>query len=171
DVDGDTLSITNVSVANGLGALVDNGNGTWTFTPNANFNGNLSLSYTVSDGSLSSTSAINVTINPVNDAPVATPVAYTINEDNSLTITAANLLAHTSDVDGDVLSITNVSVASGMGTIVDNGNGTWTFTQNANFNGNLSLSYTVSDGSLTSTSAINVTVNPVNDAPVATPVS
>ncbi|MFV5467697.1 cadherin-like domain-containing protein, partial [Acinetobacter towneri] len=37
DVDGDTLSVTNVQVDPALGTITDNGNGTWTFKPKENF--------------------------------------------------------------------------------------------------------------------------------------
>ena len=56
-------------------------------------------------------------------------------EDTAYTITAATLLAGVTDVDGPSLSITSVSVASGGGSIVNNGNGTWTYTPAANVNG------------------------------------
>src|SRR5207247_339973 len=75
------------------------------------------------------------------------------------------------DVDGPSLSITAVSVASGGGTIVNNGNGTWSYTPAANYNGPVSFNYTASDGSLTSSSTASLTLAAVNDAPVATPVT
>ncbi|MDO8608819.1 MAG: tandem-95 repeat protein [Phaeospirillum sp.] len=48
DIDGDTLSVTDLRVDNG--SLVENADGTYTFTPGANFNGEVSVSYTVDDG-------------------------------------------------------------------------------------------------------------------------
>ena len=64
---------------------------------------------------------------------MATPVTLAAGtEDTAYTITAATLLAGVTDVDGPTLSITSVSVASGGGSIVNNGNGTWTYTPAAN---------------------------------------
>ena len=172
DVDGQALSITSVSVASGGGSIVNNGNGTWTYTPAANFNGPVSFNYTASDGSLSASSTASLTLAAVNDAPVATPVTLAAGtEDTAYTITAATLLAGVTDVDGQALSITSVSVASGGGSIVNNGNGTWTYTPAANFNGPVSFNYTASDGSLSASSTASLTIGPVNDAPVATPVT
>ncbi|WP_210467684.1 cadherin-like domain-containing protein, partial [Vibrio crassostreae] len=37
DIDGETLSVTNVAYAGTDGTLVDNGDDTWTFTPNNAF--------------------------------------------------------------------------------------------------------------------------------------
>ncbi|MDZ8054710.1 MAG: cadherin-like domain-containing protein [Aulosira sp. ZfuVER01] len=73
DVDSDTLSVVNLTATNG--ALVNN-NGTYTFTPTANFNGNVTLTYGVSDGTVTlagQTRSFSVT--PVNDAPnLQTPI-------------------------------------------------------------------------------------------------
>jgi len=67
----------------------------------------------------------SVLFNNVNHAPVATPVTLAAGtEDTAYTITAVTLLAGVTDVDGPSLSITAVSVASGGGSIVNNGNGT-----------------------------------------------
>src|SRR6267378_3869425 len=172
DVDGPSLSITAVSVASGGGSLVNNGNGTWSYKPAANYNGPVSFNYTASDGSLSANSTASLTLAAVNDAPVATPVALVAGtEDTAYTITAATLLAGVSDVDGPSLSITAVSVASGGGSLVNNGNGTWSYTPAANYNGPVSFNYTASDGSLSANSTASLTLAAVNDAPVATPVA
>ena len=93
------------------------------------------------------------------------------NEDTAYTITAATLLAGVTDVDGPSLSITSVSVASGGGSIVNNGNGTWTYTPAANYNGPVSFNYTASDGSLSASSTASLTLAAVNDAPVITAAS
>ena len=109
-----------------------------------------------------------VSFNNVNHAPVATPVTLAAGtEDTAYTITAATLLAGVTDVDGPSLSITSVSVASGGGSLVNNGNGTWTYTPAANVSGAVSFNYTAFDGSLSASSTASLTLAPVNDAPVA----
>ncbi|WP_157785085.1 cadherin-like domain-containing protein, partial [Bradyrhizobium yuanmingense] len=172
DVDSSSLSITSVSVASGGGSIVNNGNGTWTYTPAANYYGQVSFNYTASDGSLTATSTASLMLAAVNDAPVAKPVTLAAGtEDVSYTISAATLLAGVTDVDSSSLSITSVSVASGGGSIVNNGNGTWTYTPAANYYGQVSFNYTASDGSLTATSTASLMLVAVNDAPVAKPVA
>ena len=167
------LSITAVSVASGGGSVVNNGNGTWTYTPAANSNGPVSFNYTASDGTLTSSSTASLTLGPVNDAPVATPVTLAAGtEDTAYTIAASTLLAGVNDVDGPFpLSITAVSVASGGGSVVNNGNGTFTYTPAANYNGPVCFNYTASDGTLTSSSTASLTLAAVNDAPVITAAS
>ena len=70
DADGDSLSIVNFSApANGSLSLVD---GILTYTPNADFNGTDSFTYQASDGTdTSNVATVSLTINPVNDRPVA----------------------------------------------------------------------------------------------------
>src|SRR5206468_3722876 len=114
----------------------------------------------------------NSVIYIVDDAPVATPVTLAAGtEDAAYTINAATLLAGVSDVDGPALSITALSVASGGGSLVNNGNGSWSYTPAANYNGPVSFSYTASDGSLTASSTASLTLTAVNDAPVITAAS
>ena len=153
DVDGDTLSVSGLSANHGT--LVDNLNGTWTFTPAANYNGPVDLSYNVVDGHGGSTAATqSFVLDAVNDAPVLTGTAATLahgTEDTGYTITATDLLAGFTDVDGDTLSVSGLS--ANHGTLVDNLDGTWTFTPTANYNGPVDLSYNVVDGHGGSTAA------------------
>lgn len=65
-------------------------------------------------------------------------------ENTSRSITAAQLLANASDVNGDPLSVLNLSASSGV--LAVNGND-WEFTPSADFTGTVTFSYQVSDGS------------------------
>ncbi|WP_163359528.1 cadherin-like domain-containing protein, partial [Escherichia coli] len=60
-------------------------------------------------------------------------------------LTAAELLAGVTDVDGDALSVTALHVASGGGTLTDLGNGTYRYTPAADANGPVVLGYTITD--------------------------
>jgi VCBS repeat-containing protein len=168
DVDSATLTATNVSLANGSqGTLVNNNNGTWTFTPAANFNGNVALYYSVSDGAAATANVANITVTPVNDAPVVGAISnFSTTEDTGIIITQTALLAHTTDVDSSNLSISAISVPANQGTILSNGNGTWTFMPAANYNGTATISYSVSDGTTATAGTANVIISAVNDAPV-----
>ena len=166
-MDGDALSATNLSAGDNA-TVVDNGDGTFTVTPDADFNGDIDLSFDVSDGTATIESGIDLTVNPVNDLPSAEDVGYTIDEDGTLTFTDEQLLSGASDIDGDTLSISDVSYSGAEGVFTDNGDGTYEFTPNENFNGEVSLDFTVSDGNGgTADANIDVTVNDINDAPVA----
>ncbi|WP_160167728.1 Ig-like domain-containing protein, partial [Vibrio harveyi] len=162
DPENDTLTITAASVPaeQGTVTIVD---GKLVFTPAENFNGDATISYTISDGQLTDDATVAVTVNPVNDAPVAVNDAVSTDEDTAVTI---DVLANDSDPENDQLTITNASVPAEQGTvaIVD---GKLVFTPAENFNGDATISYTISDGQLTDDATVAVTVNPVNDAPVA----
>ncbi|MEF1262796.1 Ig-like domain-containing protein, partial [Vibrio harveyi] len=162
DPENDTLTITAASVPaeQGTVAIVD---GKLVFTPAENFNGDATISYTISDGQLTDDATVAVTVNPVNDAPVAVNDAVSTDEDTAVTI---DVLANDSDPENDTLTITAASVPAEQGTvtIVD---GKLVFTPAENFNGDATISYTISDGQLTDDATVAVTVNPVNDAPVA----
>jgi large repetitive protein len=164
DPDSDPLTISSATALNGTVTI--NPDGTISYTPNANFNGSDTVTYVISDGNGgTSTATVTVTVNPVNDVPVAVADSATTNEDTPVTL---NPLANDSDVDGDTLSIT--SATSPNGTIVLNPDGTITFTPDANFNGPTTITYTISDGNGgTATATIAVNVVAVNDAPVANP--
>ncbi|MCQ4349199.1 Ig-like domain-containing protein [Pseudomonas stutzeri] len=76
------------------------------------------MGYTVTDGSLTDTATLTLTVTPVNDAPLANDDSLAddslaATEDTPVTFSAADLLGNDSDVDGDSLSI--ASVTSGTG--------------------------------------------------------
>jgi len=70
----------------------------------------------VSDGDLTDTATVSVTVTPVNDAPVANDDAYSTAEDTALSIVAPGVLFNDSDVDGDSLSAA-LGTAPGHGTL------------------------------------------------------
>ncbi|WP_341218465.1 Ig-like domain-containing protein, partial [Neptunomonas phycophila] len=160
DVDGDTLSVDSATAANGTVAI--NPDGTITYTPNANFTGSDTITYTVSDGNGGTSSAIvNVTVDPINDAPTTAGESATTDEDTPVTV---DVLANDSDVDGDTLTVD--SATAGNGTVAINPDGTITYTPNANFTGSDTITYTVTDGNGgTATATVAVTINAVNDSP------
>ncbi len=170
DVDGPAATITMLSIASGLGTLVNNGNGTWNYTPVTNDSSSVNINYTASDGTLTSSSTASLDITPVNDAPVATPVMLTaIAEDSGVhVITSAQLLAGVTDVDGLAATVTALSIASGLGTLVNNDNGSWNYTPATNDSSSLNFNYTASDGTLTSSSTASLDITPTNDAPGGT---
>ncbi|WP_396212916.1 tandem-95 repeat protein, partial [Flavobacterium sp.] len=175
---GTTVSIPNV------GVLIVNTDGTYTFTPNANWNGTVPvITYTVSDGEGGvDTGTLAITVTAVNDSPVA------VNDDNQVTpedtpITG-NVLANDSDPEGNPITVSQFTIAGvtgvftagqtatipGVGTIVINSDGSYTFTPAANYSGAVpAISYTAADSYGGSDNAnLNITVSPINDAPVAT---
>lgn len=100
-----------------------------------------------------------------NRAPVASPDAYSVNEDATLNVAAPGVLANDSDPDGNPLSAVYVSGPTN-GTLTLNANGSFTYTPAANFFGPASFAYKAGDGtSFSTTVTVSLTVNAVNDAP------
>ncbi|GAB0058685.1 hypothetical protein SIID45300_03039 [Candidatus Magnetaquicoccaceae bacterium FCR-1] len=166
DANGDPL--TYAVVANGTKgtAVVTNAaTGAYTYTPKADVNGSDSFTFKVNDGKLDSNPAtITVTIQAINDAPVAQNGTLATNED-----TAATGTLLTTDVDGDALTYSIVANGTkGTATITNATTGAYSYTPMADANGTDSFTFKINDGKLDSnTATISVTINPVNDVPVA----
>ena len=83
------------------------------------------------------------------------------NEDTGVTI---DLLTNDTGV-GKIISSVSTSV---NGAVVNNGNGTITFTPNLNYNGTVILYYTITGSSFGADyGKVTITVNPINDSPMA----
>jgi VCBS repeat-containing protein len=165
DIDGDALTAAVVSgPANGT--LTLNADGSFSYTPNADFNGSDSFTYSASDGEATAEATVNITVNPVNDAPASVNDAYATDEDTPLTIPAPGVLTNDTDVDGDPLSVSILNQPE-HGSVTLNADGSFTYTPEADFHGIDGFSYLTSDGTAESEAATaTITVNPVNDAPV-----
>ncbi|WP_198927619.1 tandem-95 repeat protein, partial [Vibrio cyclitrophicus] len=162
DMEGE-VSLDSVTYTGTDGILTANDDGTYSFAPNENFNGGVSLTVVVADedGEKVSTTA-EVDVKPVNDAPVSGDLAYTVNEDNSITLSQEQLLAQASDVEGDELTAANVQVGANA-SVVENADGSFTITPNEGYNGDVALTFDISDGKDTVETNIALTVNPVAD--------
>ncbi|WP_123056815.1 tandem-95 repeat protein, partial [Vibrio cyclitrophicus] len=168
DADGETLTVDSVTYTGTDGVFTDNGDGTYSFAPNENFNGEVDLSFSVTTGSETVDATIGVTVDAVNDTPLAGSTSYTVNEDNSITISNEQILANSSDIDGDDISVSTVTYGGSDGVFTTNDDGTYTFEPNENFNGDVSFNVVIrdEDGETASTTA-GLTVVEVNDPPVA----
>ncbi|HZF04437.1 MAG TPA: Ig-like domain-containing protein [Patescibacteria group bacterium] len=170
DVDGDRLVVSGFTQG-AHGTVSANADGTLTYTPAANFNGRDEFRYEVSDGQGGTASAtIVVTVAPVNDAPLAADDWPVTEEDTPVVIDVrGELLADDTDVDGDRLVVSGFT-QSAHGTVSANADGTLTYTPDLNFNGPDAFKYEVSDGRLTASATVTITMKPVNDAPVLDPI-
>jgi hypothetical protein len=167
DPDGDALTITSTTPPSHGTAVVQAGGQSIVYTPAANYNGADSFTYAISDGTNGAASAtVNVTVSPANDAPAAANDATSTAEDVAKVV---SVLANDSDIDGDVLTVTAVTQPAHGTSAISGGGSTVTYTPAANYNGADAFTYTISDGKGgSSTATVNVSVAPVNDAPVAT---
>lgn len=137
-----------------------------TLTPDANTNGTLSLTYKVSvNGKESSSKPFTVVVSPVNDAPVVSSNSQTVTTAEDTAVNIQQVSA--TDVDNSELTF-SVATNPTNGTLsrVDTEElQGWVYNPASDFNGTDSFTYTVSDGSLSQTVSVSLTVTPVNDAP------
>ncbi|MEZ7517226.1 tandem-95 repeat protein, partial [Psychrobacter sp. Arc9] len=157
------------------------------FTPTENFNGAveaIDFIATDDDGLDSAPATVTLTVTDVNTPPTATDQSLSTDED-----TAVPVVLIGDDIDGVVASVTVLQVPpanQGVLSYEDNGQtveftpGTVLtadqitsvmFTPAPNFNGrvsNIQFSTTDDDGAVSAPATVEITVNDVNDAPVAT---
>jgi VCBS repeat-containing protein len=159
------------------------------FAPTADFNGATSITITTDDkgnsgagGPQIDIDTVDITVTPVNDAPVAADddnAGDPVVEDSDA-IATGNVLDNDTDVDtGDSLTvISNGTFAGTYGDLVINPDGTWAYTlddTNPNTNkladGQIvtdTFTYTVADkAGATDTADLVITITGANDAPVA----
>jgi hypothetical protein len=165
DLDGDTLAVSQITQDPAHGSVTINQDNTVTYTPNPGFNGTDTFLYTCTDGMVDSNEAlVTVTVDSVNQPPVANPDTATTNEEQAVTV---NVLANDTDTDGNPLTVTGVTQGA-HGSVALNADGTVTYTPAALFFGSDGFNYSISDGQGgIATGSVSVTVNHVNHPPVA----
>ncbi len=220
DVDGNTLKVTGILsgtsgtatavnasgdtvLTNSYGTLTIRADGSYSFNANgadaqklaAGQTAGVVFTYTATDGTVERTSTLTITITGTNDAPVLRPDVGAVNEDEILTVNAANgVLANDSDVDGNALKVTGIlSGTSGTATAVNasgdtvltNSYGTLTIRADGSYSFNANgadaqklaagqtagvvFTYTATDGTVERTSTLTITITGTNDAPVLRP--
>src|SRR5690606_22902735 len=162
DVDGDALTVTGLAASNGT--VTANGDGTWTFRPDANFHGNVTFTYGISDGRVTTAATADLTVTPVDDAPVGNADQLATDAGRPLTIAPGALLANDTDVEGSPLFVSAVTAGTG-GTVTLNADGSITFRPDAGFAGTAGFTYTVSDGSLVTVVPVSIDVAALPQAP------
>ncbi|HWU46583.1 MAG TPA: Ig-like domain-containing protein [Humibacter sp.] len=172
DPDGDVLAVTSfthIPAAQGRIDLIDGGR-SLQLTPAKSLSGTVSFRYTVDDGrGGTATAQVNATVHPAseNAAPKSIHLSSTqVEVGQSITY---NVLNDWADPDGDGLTL-----ADAEATTDDNvqfaPDGTVTFTSKNGQTGSKQVRVTVSDGHLSATGTLTVTVKPAGTlSPVATP--
>jgi len=170
-------------VGDGVNGLLEPANGTVsvdpvtgevTYTPDADFFGTDTFEYQVcDDDGACDTAVVTVDVLPVEDAPDAQPDVAVTDEDLPVVV---YVLANDTDPESN-LDPTSVTVGDGVNGLLEPANGTVTvdpvtgeitYTPDADFSGTDTFEYQVCDllGNC-SVTTVTVTVNAVNDAPVA----
>jgi len=186
DTDGDSIAEVFLAGATaniiGVGSVAIKADGSFSFNPAPNYVGTIPpIVYTVSDGVLSNTGALNLgPVSAINDAPTANLTTVIGNEDSNIAINLSG-----SDIDGTIAAITVTTLplatqgvlylADGVTPVLANSPLTpaqaagLIFTPAPNFNGLVNIAFNATDdgGATSPTATTSITVNPQNDAPDA----
>jgi len=152
---GSAFVITTSSPLNGSVSISGE---TLTYTPSANFNGQDSFNYTVTQGSITASSSVSVTVAAVNDAPtlnIASTISY--KENDTVTIDPSAL-----DVDGDDLTLTISGTDADSFTLTNN---LISFNSSPDFETKSSyvITLTLTDGVLSVEKTITININDINE--------
>jgi uncharacterized repeat protein (TIGR01451 family) len=157
-----TLSVSSFDASGALGLVSDNGDGTFDYDPYGQFEylgaGQQALdvfTYVASDGSLTDTATVSVTVGGVNDAPNANDDSASTPQDTPISIA---VLENDSDPEDDSLSVSAIGLPSNGASAIAGLSVVYTPTQD--FDGLDSFTYTISDGELRDTATVSVQVQP-----------
>ncbi len=164
DPENDPLIISTIGTASQGGAVSINlaANGIL-YTPVTNFFGLENFTYTITDGNGGSdTAQVTITIQSVNDPPIANDDTFTVQEDslnNILPILQDNGSGQDNDIENDSLSLSTVGPTDNGGTTAIDETGVGIiYTPAVDFAGMETFTYTITDGNGGSGTAL-VTVN------------
>ena len=184
DPDGDAIRIVHVGPSSRGGELRIRDNQTpqdlsddyVAYRPQPDFIGSEAFTYTISDSSLTDQATVTVTVvNVNNDAPVAEQDRFEVpanSSENRLNLLGDNGHGVDLDPDGDLLRVTGVEQPNGGGATrlessVNNvSGGTVLYTPAKGFFGAETFTYLLSDGFLTATGNVSVTVRRTTDSAV-----
>ena len=161
-----TLSIVGVVSGSSNGTVVLNSDGSVTYTPANGFVGTDTFTYTLTDDGttqgaddfLTATGTVTLTVGEGNTRPTAFDDTASIVGDSAAT-TLSLLDNDTTDDPSETLQIQTVGTTSAGGTvtIIDNG-GAVSYQPATGFVGTETFTYVVTDGELTDTASVTVTV-------------
>jgi len=170
DVDGDTITWSVLTQAShgSASAFGAGASKAISYNSTADFNGNDSFVVRVSDGNGGTDDiTVNVTVQPVDDAPVAVHDTYTTPEDTRLVVASSGILTNDSDVEGDTLT-TVLESGPANGGLELYSDGSFVYTPTLNYNGVITFTYrAVGGGEESNTGTVTITVSPENDGPAA----
>lgn len=138
-------------------------NGRLEYTPLPNFSGTDTFTYQIEDGvEISNIATVTITVNAINDPPVAGADDYDTTLDTALVVNVGDgVLSNDTDADDDDLAVSGVQTDVTNGTLDLEADGSFTYTPDLGFLGEDSFVYEVTDGTVTVTGTATITV--VND--------
>jgi PKD repeat protein len=154
DPDGDSLTYAAATLPGGATLTGP----TFAWTPTSTQAGNYTVTFTVSDGTLSNSKTVSILVTQPNVAPVLATIGnQSVHENQVLTFTIS-----ATDGNGDVITYSAANLPSGAGLAGQTFSWTPTYTQAGSYN----VTFTASDGQLQTSQAVTITVVNVDRPPV-----
>lgn len=167
DPDGDVLTFSAENLPEGASFNSASGVLTWT-TSFANSGTYEGIKFTATDGELSSFTTTIIKINNINRAPVLNLIGSKVGQEESILNFTAT--ASDEDLDGLIFSVDGLPDGASFNTI----SGAFAWTPAVGQNGERSLTFTVTDGDLSASEVVALTISakevpPVDPPPVVPP--
>jgi PKD repeat protein len=154
DPDGDSLTYSAGTLPSGATLTGQ----TFAWTPTASQAGTYSVTFTVSDGTLTSSKTASILVSQSNVAPVLAPIGdKSVKENQALTLTI-----NATDSNGDSITYSAANLPTGASFTGQTFSWTPTFTQAGSYN----VTFTASDGKLQTSQTVTITVVDVDRPPV-----
>ncbi|MBU6172465.1 MAG: tandem-95 repeat protein [Planctomycetes bacterium] len=176
DIDrfGSSRSIIGVTQPTVGGSVtIVNGGSLVRFVPTADYNGPVVFTYSIRNNlNDEATGTVTVNLAPVNDPPRVIQTNFSVNEDQTLVLSAASAFSpgpanELTEVPPQTVTFTNVQSTAQTNGTVSLVSGQISYTPTSNFFGTATIIATAQDSlGASSTATLTITVNAVNDAPV-----
>ena len=162
DADGDPIvySATNLPT----GATFNPVTKEFSWKPTYSQSGNYTVTFSAHDGNSPGTTTVSITVVDVNSVPAITPIPdKSVNEGTTLNI---DVIA--TDAEGDVLLYSAANLPTGA--VFDASTHKFTWKPSSTQAGDYTVTFSVSDGKLSVSTNVKITVVDANTAPIITPV-
>lgn len=148
------------------GSLDMHSDGSFTYEPDADFYGADHFHYLASDGTNQEEARVDITVDPVEDPPVAVDDAYSTPGNVALVVSSSDGVLHNDlEVDGDTLEVVHVHQPQ-HGSVDMWPSGRFAYVPDANWNGTDHFHYWVSDGTSEDEGQVVISVTIPNRPPV-----
>ncbi|MCP4410303.1 MAG: tandem-95 repeat protein [Gammaproteobacteria bacterium] len=168
DIDGDgAIALDGIEIVSAPqnGDTVVNEDGSIAYTHDGSESLSDSFTYTVrdNDGTSSNEATVALTVNPVNDPPVANSGTLVTDEETKIDSTLS-----ATDIDSELTFFIASDPPLGAVTLKNSKTGAFTYTPNLNATGSDTFDFGVKDEEFIVTAQMTIIISPDNDAPVFT---
>ena len=145
------------------GVVTLNANGSFSYTPSFDYSAQDSFTYQSSNGLVSNTATVVITILDPNGPPVAVDDAYELNVDETLTIPAPGLLANDVNPLSGVMTV-KLGAKPSHGKLTLNANGAFTYIPDAGYAGTDTFTYQADNGQLSNVATVSLKIKGATDS-------